>query len=149
MTASGRQALMAAGDPRAHKIHETLGVYLGYALAEFATVYDFRHVLLLGRVTSLTETTGRAPPPASARAAQVQPVQPNSVAIQMRLQIARPRVNPQPPRCTFRARRLLGLAACRERASSEKGPVWAAAPSSPRWHCRPRADGRTGTCRKR
>jgi predicted NBD/HSP70 family sugar kinase len=46
------QALMSEGDPRAHRIYETLGVYLGYALAEFATVYDFRHVLLLGRVTS-------------------------------------------------------------------------------------------------
>jgi predicted NBD/HSP70 family sugar kinase len=46
------QALMSAGDPRARKIYETLGVYLGYALAQFATVYDFRHVLLLGRVTS-------------------------------------------------------------------------------------------------
>ena len=46
------QALMTAGDPRAYRIYETLGVYLGYALAEFATVYDFRHVLLLGRVTS-------------------------------------------------------------------------------------------------
>jgi predicted NBD/HSP70 family sugar kinase len=46
------QALMAAGDRRARRIYETLGVYLGYALAQFATVYDFRHVLLLGRVTS-------------------------------------------------------------------------------------------------
>src|SRR3954469_4634482 len=46
------QALMTAGDPRAHQIYETLGVYLGYALAQLATVYDFRHVLLLGRVTS-------------------------------------------------------------------------------------------------
>jgi predicted NBD/HSP70 family sugar kinase len=46
------QALMRAGDPRARRIYETLGVYLGYALAQFATVYDFRHVLLLGRVTS-------------------------------------------------------------------------------------------------
>jgi predicted NBD/HSP70 family sugar kinase len=46
------QAMMDVGDPRARKIYETLGVYLGYALAELATVYDYRHVLLLGRVTS-------------------------------------------------------------------------------------------------
>jgi predicted NBD/HSP70 family sugar kinase len=46
------QALMSAGDPRARRIYQTLGVYLGYALPEFASVYDFRHVLLLGRVTS-------------------------------------------------------------------------------------------------
>jgi predicted NBD/HSP70 family sugar kinase len=46
------QALMAAGDERARKIYETLGVYLGYGLAHFASFYDFRHVLVLGRVTS-------------------------------------------------------------------------------------------------
>ena len=46
------QALMQAGDPRAHDVYQTLGVYLGYALAQFATVYDYRHVLVLGRVTS-------------------------------------------------------------------------------------------------
>jgi predicted NBD/HSP70 family sugar kinase len=46
------QSMMEVGDPRARKIYETLGVYLGYALPELATVYDFRHVLVLGRVTS-------------------------------------------------------------------------------------------------
>jgi predicted NBD/HSP70 family sugar kinase len=46
------QALMQANDPRARHIYETLGVYLGYALAHFARLYDFRRVLLLGRVTS-------------------------------------------------------------------------------------------------
>jgi predicted NBD/HSP70 family sugar kinase len=46
------QALMQAGDPGARAIYETLGVYLGYALAQLATVYDFRYVLVLGRVTS-------------------------------------------------------------------------------------------------
>jgi predicted NBD/HSP70 family sugar kinase len=44
--------MMAAGDPRARRIYETLGVYLGYALPELAAVYDYRHVLVLGRVTS-------------------------------------------------------------------------------------------------
>jgi predicted NBD/HSP70 family sugar kinase len=46
------QGLMAAGDPRARRIYETLGVYLGYGLAHFASFYNYRHVLVLGRVTS-------------------------------------------------------------------------------------------------
>jgi predicted NBD/HSP70 family sugar kinase len=46
------QTLMAAGDGRAGKIYQTLGVYLGYGVAHFARFYDFRHVLVLGRVTS-------------------------------------------------------------------------------------------------
>jgi predicted NBD/HSP70 family sugar kinase len=46
------QALMAAGDPRASDVYLTLGAYLGYAIAQLATVYDFRNVLVLGRGTS-------------------------------------------------------------------------------------------------
>jgi len=46
------QSLMKVGDPRARKIYETVGVYLGYVLPEFATVYDYGHVLLLGRGTT-------------------------------------------------------------------------------------------------
>jgi predicted NBD/HSP70 family sugar kinase len=46
------QQLMAKGDERARKIYQTLGTYLGYALAHYADFYDFDHVLLLGRVTS-------------------------------------------------------------------------------------------------
>jgi predicted NBD/HSP70 family sugar kinase len=46
------QALMLAGDRRAVDVYRTLGAYLGYALAHLATVYDFGHVLVLGRVTS-------------------------------------------------------------------------------------------------
>jgi predicted NBD/HSP70 family sugar kinase len=46
------QRLMAAGDLRAAPVYQTLGVYLGYAIAELAAVYDFRHVLALGRGTS-------------------------------------------------------------------------------------------------
>jgi predicted NBD/HSP70 family sugar kinase len=46
------QALMLAGDRRAVNVYLTLGVYLGYALAHLASVYDFGHVLVLGRVTS-------------------------------------------------------------------------------------------------
>src|SRR5690606_25409504 len=44
------QGLMAQGDPRARRIYETIGTYLGYGLAHFATFYDCRHVLVLGRV---------------------------------------------------------------------------------------------------
>jgi len=46
------QALMAKGDPRAAKIYETIGIYLGYALAHYADFYDFNDVLILGRVTT-------------------------------------------------------------------------------------------------
>ena len=44
------QALMAKGDPRAGKIYQTIGVYLGCAMAHYADFYDFRHALILGRV---------------------------------------------------------------------------------------------------
>jgi predicted NBD/HSP70 family sugar kinase len=46
------QALMARGDARARKIYETVGVYLGYAVAQYAEMYDYRHLLVLGRVTT-------------------------------------------------------------------------------------------------
>jgi predicted NBD/HSP70 family sugar kinase len=46
------QTLMAKGDARAAKIYETIGVYLGYAMAHYADFYDFRHALILGRVTT-------------------------------------------------------------------------------------------------
>jgi predicted NBD/HSP70 family sugar kinase len=46
------QRLMSAEDPRARRIYETLGAYLGYAIAHYADFYDFAHVLILGRVTS-------------------------------------------------------------------------------------------------
>lgn len=46
------QALMKQGDERARKIYQTIGVYLGYGIAHFASFYDLRHVLILGRVTS-------------------------------------------------------------------------------------------------
>lgn len=44
------QKLCAAGDPRAHKIYDTIGVYFGYAIATYADFYDFRNLLVLGRV---------------------------------------------------------------------------------------------------
>lgn len=46
------QALMAKGDKRAAKIYETIGVYLGYAIPHYATFYDYKHMLILGRVTT-------------------------------------------------------------------------------------------------
>jgi predicted NBD/HSP70 family sugar kinase len=46
------QMLMAQDDDRAVKIYQTIGTYLGYAMAHYADFYDIRHVLLLGRVTS-------------------------------------------------------------------------------------------------
>ena len=41
-----------AGDARARQIYDTIGTYLGYGVAQFASFYDLRHVLVLGRVTS-------------------------------------------------------------------------------------------------
>jgi len=46
------QELMAKGDERAAKIYETIGAYFGYAIAHYADFYDFRHLLVLGRVTT-------------------------------------------------------------------------------------------------
>ena len=46
------QRRLAAGDPGARRVFETVGVYLGYTLAWFARFYDLSHMLLLGRVTS-------------------------------------------------------------------------------------------------
>jgi predicted NBD/HSP70 family sugar kinase len=46
------QWLMEQGDGRAEKIYETIGVYLGYGVAHYAAFYDFKHVLILGRVTT-------------------------------------------------------------------------------------------------
>lgn len=46
------QRLMDQGDYRARKIYQTIGTYLGYAVAHFADFYDLENVLILGRVTS-------------------------------------------------------------------------------------------------
>jgi len=46
------QSMMAKGDQRAQKIYESVGYYLGYAIAYYTEFYDINHVLLLGRVTS-------------------------------------------------------------------------------------------------
>jgi predicted NBD/HSP70 family sugar kinase len=46
------QKLMADGDARARKIYQTIGTYLGYAIAHYAEFYTIRNVLILGRVTT-------------------------------------------------------------------------------------------------
>ena len=44
------QKLMAAGDVRARRIYETIGVYFGYNIATYADFYEMRNLLVLGRV---------------------------------------------------------------------------------------------------
>lgn len=46
------QSLMQADDPRARRIYRTIGTYLGYTIAHLADFYAFRHLLILGRVTT-------------------------------------------------------------------------------------------------
>jgi predicted NBD/HSP70 family sugar kinase len=46
------QSLHEQGDQRARQIFESIGCYLGYAVAYYATFYDLKHLLILGRVTS-------------------------------------------------------------------------------------------------
>lgn len=46
------QKLMAAGDARATKVYEALGIEFGYTLAHFAEFYDYTSLLIMGRVTS-------------------------------------------------------------------------------------------------
>ena len=46
------QELLEAGHEGAVKIWQSMGIYLGYALAHYADFYDIKHVLILGRCTS-------------------------------------------------------------------------------------------------
>jgi predicted NBD/HSP70 family sugar kinase len=48
------QKLMKADDPRARRVYEAIGIAFGYALAHFASFYDFQCLLIMGRVTSGT-----------------------------------------------------------------------------------------------
>jgi predicted NBD/HSP70 family sugar kinase len=48
------QKLMKAGDARALRVYEAIGIAFGYALAHFASFYDYRCLLIMGRVTSGT-----------------------------------------------------------------------------------------------
>jgi len=46
------QARLEAGHEGAVQIWETIGTYLGYAIAHYADFYELKHVLILGRCTS-------------------------------------------------------------------------------------------------
>ena len=46
------QEKLEQGHEGARQIWESMGVYLGYGLAHYASFYDIRHLLLLGRCTS-------------------------------------------------------------------------------------------------
>jgi len=46
------QNRMAAGDERARRIYETIGVCFGYTIAHLANFYDICNLLILGRTTS-------------------------------------------------------------------------------------------------
>ncbi len=46
------QEKLEAGHPGAEQIWQSMGVYLGYGLAQYASFYDMKHVLILGRCTS-------------------------------------------------------------------------------------------------
>lgn len=46
------QEKMTKGDPLAMQIYRSLGIYLGYAIAQFARFYELQHLLLLGRVST-------------------------------------------------------------------------------------------------
>jgi len=46
------QKAMAAGDPRAERIYDSVGSYLGYSIGHYADFYELKHVLVMGRVTS-------------------------------------------------------------------------------------------------
>jgi len=46
------QKKMAAGDPVAAQVYETMGTYVGYGVAHYADFYELKHVLILGRVTT-------------------------------------------------------------------------------------------------
>ncbi|MBI4873157.1 MAG: ROK family protein [Acidobacteria bacterium] len=46
------QEKMKAGDPLAPQVYQTIGSYLGYAVAHYADFYELKHILVLGRVTT-------------------------------------------------------------------------------------------------
>jgi predicted NBD/HSP70 family sugar kinase len=46
------QAKLEAGHAGAARIWQSMGIYLGYAIAHYADLYALKHVLILGRCTS-------------------------------------------------------------------------------------------------
>ena len=47
------QKFMEKNDDRAAKIYQTIGTYLGYAVAHYSDFYNLRNVLILGRVNTV------------------------------------------------------------------------------------------------
>merc|ERR1712012_406556 len=48
----GQKAMaMPDKEPQVQQIYETIGVYLGYALAQYSEFYPIDHVMILGRVS--------------------------------------------------------------------------------------------------
>ena len=43
---------MAEGDERARQVYESIGVYLGHALGQYAMFYDINRTQMMGRVMS-------------------------------------------------------------------------------------------------
>jgi hypothetical protein len=43
---------MPNGHPKIKQVFESIGCFLGYAIAHYADFYDIKHLLILGRVTS-------------------------------------------------------------------------------------------------
>jgi len=46
------QAKLEAGDEGAARIWQSMGIYMGYAIAHYADFYELKHVLIVGRCTS-------------------------------------------------------------------------------------------------
>jgi predicted NBD/HSP70 family sugar kinase len=46
------QEKLEVGHPGAIKIWQSMGYYMGYAIAHYADFYELKHVLILGRCTS-------------------------------------------------------------------------------------------------
>ncbi len=46
------QALMEQDDPRAKTVYQDMGIYLAYAVVQYAQYYDLKHLMVLGRVMS-------------------------------------------------------------------------------------------------
>jgi len=46
------QALMKSGNASAQQVYESIGIYLGYAMATYREFYDYSELLLMGRVAS-------------------------------------------------------------------------------------------------
>lgn len=46
------QSKLESGEEGARHIWQSMGIFLGYAIAHYADFYDFKHILILGRCTS-------------------------------------------------------------------------------------------------